>query len=79
MDYFSKWPEAEAIKDKSANSVAIVLNKVICIYTIHCTLTIKRFIVLYCALNSNRSDLIIILMHQYFVLIFNLDLGHQRS
>ncbi|KAL5467722.1 hypothetical protein EMCRGX_G031986 [Ephydatia muelleri] len=30
MDYFSKWPEAEAIKDKSANSVAIFLNKVIC-------------------------------------------------
>jgi len=70
MDYFSKWPEAEAIKDKSANSVAIFLNKVICRYNIHCTLTIKTFIVLYCALYSNRSDLIIILMHQYLYFRF---------
>ena len=39
MDYFSKWPEAEAIKDKSANSVAIFLCKTICRYNIHCMCT----------------------------------------
>ena len=30
----SIWPEAEAIKDKSANSVAIFLYKTICRYNI---------------------------------------------
>ena len=30
VDYFSKWPEAEAMADKSANSVALFLYKMIC-------------------------------------------------
>ena len=30
VDYFSKWPEAEAIPDKSADSVAQFLYKIIC-------------------------------------------------
>lgn len=30
MDYFSKWPEAEAIPDKSAKSIALFLYKMIC-------------------------------------------------
>lgn len=32
VDYFSKWPEAEAIPDKSATSVALFLYKMICRY-----------------------------------------------
>ena len=32
MDYFSKWPEAEAVKSKSAETVAMFLYKVICRY-----------------------------------------------
>lgn len=30
VDYFSKWPEAEALPDKSAKSVALFLYKMIC-------------------------------------------------
>ena len=30
VDYFSKWPEAEVIPDKSADSVAQFLYKIIC-------------------------------------------------
>ena len=30
VDYFSKWPEAEAMPDKSAKSVAVFLYKMIC-------------------------------------------------
>ena len=33
MDYFLKWPEAEAVKSKSAKTVALFLYKVICWYT----------------------------------------------
>jgi len=32
MDYFSKWPEAEAVKSKSAETIALFLYKVICQY-----------------------------------------------
>ena len=32
MDYFSKWPEAEAVKSKSAETVAMFLYRVICRY-----------------------------------------------
>ena len=27
MDYFSRWPEAEAVKSKSAETVTMFLNK----------------------------------------------------
>ena len=30
MDYFSKWPEAEAVKSKSAETIAQFLYKEIC-------------------------------------------------
>lgn len=30
VDYFSKWPEAEAVTNKSANSVALFLYKMMC-------------------------------------------------
>ena len=30
MDYFSKWPEAEAVKSKSAETAALFLYKVVC-------------------------------------------------
>ena len=30
VDYFSKWPEAEGIPDKSAKSVALFLYRMIC-------------------------------------------------
>lgn len=32
VDYFSKWPEAEALPDKSAKSVALFLYKMMCRY-----------------------------------------------
>ena len=32
MDYFSKWPEAEPLKDKSAHGVASFLFRMICRY-----------------------------------------------
>ena len=32
MDYFSKWPEAEPLPDKSAKSVALFLYKMMCRY-----------------------------------------------
>lgn len=32
VDYFLKWPEAEALPDKSANSVAQFLYKMMCRY-----------------------------------------------
>lgn len=32
MDYFSKWPEAAALPDKKADSVALFLYKMICRY-----------------------------------------------
>ena len=41
MDYFSKWPEAEAVKSKSAETVALFLYKVICRYV--CTITIVSY------------------------------------
>ena len=34
MDYFSKWPEAEPLKDKSAHGVASYLFRMICRYVI---------------------------------------------
>ena len=30
VDYFSKWPEAEALSDKSAEGVALFLYKMMC-------------------------------------------------
>lgn len=30
VDFFSKWPEAEALPDKSANAVTLFLYKMIC-------------------------------------------------
>ena len=30
MDYFSKWPETEAVKSKSTETIALFLYKVIC-------------------------------------------------
>lgn len=38
VDYFSKWPEAEPIPDKSAKSVAAFLYRMICrlVYVIIC-------------------------------------------
>ena len=30
VDYFSKWPEAEALPDKSAKGVALFLYKMMC-------------------------------------------------
>ena len=30
VDYFSKWPEAEALPDKSAEGVALFLYKMMC-------------------------------------------------
>ena len=30
VDYFSKWPEAEVLPDKSAKSVALFLYKMMC-------------------------------------------------
>ena len=30
VDYFSKWPEAEAIPDKTAKSVALFLYRMMC-------------------------------------------------
>jgi len=30
MDYFSKWPEAEPLQDKSAEGVALFLYKTLC-------------------------------------------------
>ncbi len=32
MDYFSKWPEAAALPDKRAESVALFLYRMICRY-----------------------------------------------
>ena len=32
VDYFSKWPEAEPLPNKSANSVALFLYKMFCRY-----------------------------------------------
>ena len=41
MDYFSKWPEAEAVKSKSAKTVALFLYKLICRYV--CTTLASYF------------------------------------
>ena len=30
IDYFPKWPEAKAVKDKSAHTVAKFLNEIVC-------------------------------------------------
>jgi len=32
VDFFSKWPEAEPLRDKSAKSVSLFLYKMICRY-----------------------------------------------
>ena len=78
MDYFSKWPEAEAIKDKSANSVAIFLYKTICRYNIHCMCTFYDKTLKIFTVHFILTGLIIV-MHGYFLHILHIDLGHQRS
>ena len=47
MDYFSKWPEAEAVKSKSGETIAQFLYKVICWKVARITLLANYLMILF--------------------------------
>lgn len=42
VDYFSKWPAAEELPEKSAKSVALSLYKMMCKYVLNASLLVSQ-------------------------------------